>query len=203
MSTLLTYAIGFVSALFLWAAKELFVPDLLDWRRQSREARRTEQAELRAIEREDAPVRQRIAAALRTECKALRRVFIRGQFSLDEWQVWHNELKELVESDAGARALGDKYLAFVEAIKYDQLSINIQTDREAEWSPPEQTDKSRLARYKISMHDAYLDQNVATVLQRFAPLLEWLGLCQEASTFENAAAQQLEVAKYILSQPPG
>ena len=113
--------IGFLGALVLWFLKELFFPDLLDWRRQAREAKRQHQAELRTIHREESPVRQRIAAALRTECEALYRVFIHGEFSIAEWQAWHDALKVLVESDAGAKALGEKYISFVDALKYDQL----------------------------------------------------------------------------------
>ena len=139
--------------------------------------------------REESPVRQRIAAALRTECEALYRVFIHGEFSIAEWQAWHDALKVLVESDAGAKALGEKYISFVDALKYDQLSINVQIKHEAEWVAPARigTAVSPSAAYRIAMHDAYFEQNVSTVLMRYAPLLLSLGLEEDASKFGEQA----------------
>ena len=58
------------------------------------------------------------------------------------------------------------------------------------------------AAYRIAMHDAYFEQNVSTVLMRYAPLLLSLGLEEDASKFGEAGAEHLELANITLSRPP-
>ncbi len=185
-----------------WALKELYAPDLLDRRRQERANRLALEAEQRAFEREDEPVRARIISAARDLLQALRRVFIRGQFSLAEWQGWHDRLYGLVESDSGARALGSGlYLEMVEALNYDQLSINVQVSVEsAQLTPPAASSKA--AAYHRRQHDAQLTQNVGSACLKFVPILVALGVDDADKTFGAAARQAIERAERDLQEPP-
>lgn len=195
-----SYAAGLGSTALLWVAKEIIAPDFLDFRRQHRAAELQREAEARAHERADQPVRDRIAAALRTQLRSMRRVFIHGMFSLEEWQHWHNELKALVDSTDGARALGNAYQPFVAALHHDQGCINIQTRYLAEWKEPEDSE-SRRARFAVRQHDAHTAENIASSILEFVPLMRALGLA-EADDFERSALQQIDLAHHMYREMP-
>jgi len=192
---------GGAVVIVVWVLKELYAPDFLDRRKQERANRQALEAERRAFEREDAPVRARIISAARDLLQALRRVFIRGQFSLAEWQSWHDKLYNLVESNSGARALGSGlYLDMVEALNYDQLSINVQVSVES--SAPPAASSEAATDYRRRQHDAQLTQNVGTACLKFVPILVALGVDDADKTFGTMAWRAIELAERELQEPP-
>lgn len=194
------FAVGLVSGVVVWAVKDVVAPDFLDLRKQRRAAELQRAAEQRMYEREDEPTRRRIAAAVSRQVTAMRRVFIHGEFSLEEWQHWHDELKGLVEDTGGARAVGDDYPRFVEALDHDQLCMNIQRGHESQWREPGNPE-SGSARYAVRQHDAHTAENVASSILQFVPLMEALGIA-EARNFERSAQQQIELSRAIYNEMP-
>ncbi len=131
MNEWMTFAIGLVIGAGAWAIKDVLAPDFLDTRRQQRAAQLQREAELRAYEREDEPVRRRIAAVLAVHVNSLRYRLFTGEYSNDEWQHAHDRLKALVERDDGVRALGEHYQPFVDALSDDQDWLNVERDEAA------------------------------------------------------------------------
>jgi len=195
------FAYGAAATAALWVLREIIAPDFLDWRKQRRGADLQREAEARSHDREDEPVRRRVSAALLEELRGLRRGLLRGQFSLGEWQARHDTLRLLDGADA-ARALGDQYQHYRDALEYDQLSINIATRDREELDSVGGSDDDPMRRYAIRQHDARGSQNIAQVVMRFTPLLTALGEKREAARFEYVATTQDLLAVRILSELP-
>lgn len=186
-----------------WLLEHVVAPDWLDQRRYHRELRLDIAREERAHERENAPTRLRIAAALRNLAEALYRVIcVRGQFSLAEWQSWHNEVKALVESDAGARALALRYPTFISSLNHDQLCINIQTDKDNAQSTTRSRTNDKYARYEQMIAYAQFEQNVCSSLADLAERLRDLGFQTDADKYARVAQQHAELAASQLSTKP-
>jgi hypothetical protein len=145
-------------------------------------------------------VRRRIAAAAKAEANALRRRLIRGAFTIEEWQVLHNSLGDLVDTTEGAQALGERYQQFMDYLDYDQRSINVQRRHETSWAEPKDCTPRRAA-YESGVHEAHTTKNIAQVLVHLAPLLEAVGI-PEWKEYEGISTRQITVSDRILSRPP-
>ncbi|HTV93705.1 MAG TPA: hypothetical protein VMG98_13395 [Verrucomicrobiae bacterium] len=199
-----SFALGIIVPVLLWVAKEIFVPDLLDRRRQARANALEREAEARAQEREDRPVRERIGVAVVSLCDALYRgAYTRGEFTMDEWQHWHQQLATLIESAEGVRALGEHYRAFASALKHDALCMNIQGGREREWAEREAAgDERTRLRYEVRQHDAFFEQNATSVLFSWVEPLRAIDFAEQANRYEEAAILHTELAAAKLSELP-
>lgn len=200
---LTTGAVGTVLAIL---SRDLAIPWLLDKVRAKRDRVAELEREQRAHDREDAPIRERIVQKVRSLLRAFQRVFIRGSFTLEEWQAWHNQIYELVDSDSGARALGALYRDAMEALNYDQLWINVQSEAErkepAQATPGRETTPGMRA-YLRRQHDASLTQNVGAASLRFVQVLVALGEENADEEFGDMARQAVALAEAtILEAPP-
>jgi hypothetical protein len=198
-------ATGVVGSVCAILARDLAIPWLLDRVRANRDRAAELEREQRAQDREDAPIRERIVQKIRNLLRAFQRVFIRGSFSLEEWQGWHNQIYELVDSDTGARALGALYRDAMEALNYDQLSINIQIDTERKRAglTPARDAAPSMSAYLRRQHDAYLTQNVGAATLRFVQVLIALGEENADNEFGDMAREAVALAEAtILEAPP-
>jgi hypothetical protein len=172
----------------------LGAPDILDRQKQRRAAELQHATERRAYEREDAPVRALIISASLDLLQSFRRVFVRGAFSLEEWQGLHNKLYQMVDCEKGARALGERYLQMMEVLNYDQLGINVQASIES--------GGPLTSKYLQVQHDAQFTQSVATTLLRFAPILDALTADGSIDGLSRSAHTALALADQTLSRLP-
>ena len=194
------FVVGIAVGVGTWVVKDIVAPDFLDVRRQARATQAQIAAEVRAQERAIAPTRRRIAAALLKQVRSMRRVLIHGEFSLEEWQHWHNEIKALVETPDGATALGEDYQPFVDALSHDQLCINIQANRMREWKEPADPE-SRSGRQAVRLHDAHTEETVASAILDFIPSMRALGIA-DADQIEHAALQAIDLAHHVYRERP-
>jgi hypothetical protein len=198
-----SFALGLIVPVLLWGAKEIFVPDLLDRRRQERAAALHLETEARAQEREDRPVRERTGVAVVSLCDALYRgAYTRGEFTLEEWQHWHEQLATLIESTEGVRALGADYRAFASALKHDALCLNIQRGREKEWAEREAARGGKAPQYEIQQHYAFFEQNASSVLFSWVEPLSAIDFSEQGNKYEAAAMEHTQLAAAKLSQLP-
>lgn len=151
---------------------------------------------------DDAALRAEVAVALERLLSAMRRTFIRGQFSFGEWQHLHDDLDARVRN-RGARALGRLYADFCRALDHDQFAISYGTRLFEKYSPRfEQAkfDETKLSSLTRS-HDAYAMQNIASTVQTLAPFLRELGNDELATRLEYIATSQREIAERDLADP--
>jgi hypothetical protein len=155
---------------------------------------------------DDQATRSQIAVALGRLLTAMRRVFVRGQFSFGEWQELHNQLDTLARGHKGARALGPRYAEFCKALDHDQFSINyglglhkeFEEKRKAFGTHSELLYKERETR----QHDALMMQNIADDVQTLAPFLRDFGDDGLAERLEYSATANREIAERTLREPP-
>jgi hypothetical protein len=152
---------------------------------------------------DDEAVRAEIAVALERLLTAMRRVFIRGQFTLDEWQALHNDLDDRVRN-RGARALGRLYAKFCQALDHDQFAITYAVRLHDRYPPSSDASKSAHVERRKAMerqHDAYAMQNIAIDVQTLAPFLRELGNDELATRLEYVATSQRQIAERDLGDP--
>lgn len=197
------YLGGVVTVAVPWLLKEWLFPDLLDRRKQERADRLQREAEARAHEREDGPIRERIGSTIRSLCDSLYRgAFLHGEFTYEEWQHWHKELALLVESPEGGRALKGHYRIFADALKHDSLSNRIQ-EQQGEQSPKSWLPIQRVKAHAMrAEHWAYLEQVAAGVLGDWVAPLRAIGFEEDATRYEKAAEKHEKLALEKLSRLP-
>lgn len=196
---MLAQVLSFLAGAGAMTFMHYFFPDLLARRTHERTEQARIAAEQREEDRRNAPVRAQIAAMIRDEVRSLQRVFIHGSFTLEEWQQLHAHLVGF-QNDDGARALGNHYQTFVDAVTHDQLCINIQTDRTTAWLEAANPE-SAPAKREGQQRDALTQQNVASSVLSFVTVMHALGL-EDAARTEHSALQAQELASYTLSLPP-
>jgi hypothetical protein len=112
---------GIVGVVF----KDLVGPWILDRLRANRDHAFELERENRANRREDHPLRTRIIERVRSLMRGFHRYYATGEFSLAEWEALHKEIRDLVYTNDGARALGAQhYDAMMEAIGFDDIGID-------------------------------------------------------------------------------
>lgn len=170
------FAFGAAVPASLWILKELFVPDLLDRRKQERQAQSELRKEQRAYAREDEPVRQRILAAIKAEAEITSGAISRRTFwNVEFWNGLRTELAALNDEKA-ARALGDDYQLFVRHLRTDDHAVmrqrHLYEDRDGRIASAA-TDEGRL--YNRTRADALTFQNMGVVMYSTIALLRVLG----------------------------
>ena len=193
-------ATGAISGGLALLLRDFAIPWLLEKVKAGRERASELEREGRAHDREDEPVRQRVVEKVRALLRGFKRVFVRGSFTLEEWQTRHNQIYELVDSDSGARALGSHYRDAMEALNYDQLWINVQAD--AARTGLERTRRDGhvvVTTYVQRRHDAHLTQIVSAVTHRFVDLLMALGEQDADAEFGDIARRAEALAEVITS----
>lgn len=145
---------------------------------------------------EDTAIREEIAVALERLLSAMRRTFIRGQFSFGEWQFLHNDLDARVRN-RGSRALGLLYADFCRALDHDQFAITYGTRLYEKYEPRFEQAKSNDDRLGslTRAYDAYAMQNIASAVQTLVPFLRELGNDELATRLEYVATSQREIAE--------
>ena len=151
---------------------------------------------------DDEATRLEIGVSLERLLTSMRRVFIRGQFSLGEWQALHDDLDKRVRNN-GARALGKLYPELCRALDHDQFAITYSMRLHDQYNPKIQDTKSseRHRAALVRLHDAYAMQNIATNVQILAPFLRELADAELATRLEYVATAQREIAERDLGDP--
>lgn len=184
-SAIIAYLLGALTTGVAWFVKSFYFPDLLNKRAQEREEKSKLSEDERKFTREDSAIRGRLQAALIAQCRAMQRVFIRGEFPFGQWKELHDELDALVNRDDAARALGEDFVAFKDAVESDRWNMRYVQNLEPG-----------------KLHDAFALQAVADVVKRFSVLLGKLGDGQSASRYGDSADKAREQAQFLLTQPP-
>ncbi len=186
-----------------WFLKEWLAPDLLDRSKQARAARIQVEAEARAHEREDAPLRERIGSLVKSLCDGLYRgAFLHGEFTFDDWKHWHAELTKLIDSPEGSRALGAHFRIFADALKHDSLSTRIQSKHSNEFGAGALGDlvEGRQSRYESLRYRALFEQVAAGVLASWVAPLRAIGFDEDAARYEKAAIEHERLAQETLER---